>query len=345
MTLTSDVALDPTHVYFVVDQNGDYVVGGTHYSVVTEPDVADISTYYELSRDESLNNYVGTHLAVTSEGLWLLPDAGGNKVLIAVGGQGHTYETAGTYIIGKVNNVDTVFAKFLSNGATMMAENGTQIAHLGYGLGNGESGTATAPYYTLGKRANNSAVGNYSIAEGVNTKAIADASHAEGKDTEASILYSHAEGYITKATSSSIYSGAGAHAEGVSTLAHGASAHAEGFYCEANAGGLQGAHAEGYRTKALALASHSQNYYTIAQCKNQTAIGKYNEADIGDINNEGAYAFIVGNGTADDARSNALTVAWDGNVEMALDTTSASGTDHDLYAAITALGWESEVIV
>jgi len=27
-----------------------------------------------------------------------------------------------------------------------------------------------------------------------------------------------------------------------------------------------------------------------------------------------------------------------------LDTTSASGTDHDLYAAITALGWQSDVI-
>lgn len=34
-----------------------------------------------------------------------------------------------------------------------------------------------------------------------------------------------------------------------------------------------------------------------------------------------------------------------GEVTMYLDTTAASGTDHDLYAAITALGWQSEVIV
>ena len=27
-----------------------------------------------------------------------------------------------------------------------------------------------------------------------------------------------------------------------------------------------------------------------------------------------------------------------------LNTTSASGTDHDLYAAITALGWQNDVI-
>jgi hypothetical protein len=32
-------------------------------------------------------------------------------------------------------------------------------------------------------------------------------------------------------------------------------------------------------------------------------------------------------------------------IAMSLDTTSASGIDHDLYVAITALGWESEVIV
>ena len=68
MTLTTDTALDPTHVYFVVDPSGDYVVGSTHYSIVSEPDADDLSTYYVLSIDESLQNYVGTHLALTSEG-------------------------------------------------------------------------------------------------------------------------------------------------------------------------------------------------------------------------------------------------------------------------------------
>ncbi len=126
MTLTSDTALDPTHVYFVVDQNGDYEVGGTHYSVVTEPDVADISTYYELSIDESLNNYVGTHLAVTSEGLWLLPDADGNKVLIATG-QGTTYTEAGTYIVDTVNGEDVILAHFTANGVQIGSEAATSM--------------------------------------------------------------------------------------------------------------------------------------------------------------------------------------------------------------------------
>lgn len=320
MTLTSDTALDPTHVYFVVDQSGDYEVGGTHYSVVTEPDVADISTYYELSIDESLNNYVGTHLAVTSEGLWLLPDAGGNKVLIATG-SGTTYTTAGTYIIGKVNNVDTVLASFLANGATIGKVGGahsvidtdgqrfyasdgtTQLANIGYGEGQAQSGTDIAPYYTLGTRADNSTVGNYSIAEGNGTTASGYASHAEGWTSFATAPYAHAEG-------------GGTSASGIVS------------------------HAEGGGSEASGMASHAQNYNTKASSDYQTALGKYNEEDANDT-----YAVIVGNGTSNSSRSNALTVDWDGNVKMALNTSASSGsTDYALYQAITALGWQNDVI-
>jgi hypothetical protein len=98
MTLTTDTELNPAHVYFVVDANGDYTVGGTHYSVVTEPSASELANYYELDIDESLTNYVGTHLAVTGEGLWVLPASTGYKVLIATG-NGTTYTEAGTYII------------------------------------------------------------------------------------------------------------------------------------------------------------------------------------------------------------------------------------------------------
>lgn len=111
MTLTTDTALDPTHVYFVVDPSGDYVVGSTHYSIVSEPDADDLSTYYVLSIDESLQNYVGTHLAVTSEGLWVLPAANGYKVLVATG-SGPQYTAAGTYII---NASGEAVAKFGAN--------------------------------------------------------------------------------------------------------------------------------------------------------------------------------------------------------------------------------------
>lgn len=108
MTLTSDTELDPTHVYFVADPNGDYIVGGNHYSVVTEPNVDDIATYYELGIDESLNNYVATHLSLTSEGLYVT-DGSRSSLLISSSGVtmfGETGQIVGQYgkdaIIGDI---------------------------------------------------------------------------------------------------------------------------------------------------------------------------------------------------------------------------------------------------
>lgn len=304
MTLTSDVALDPTHVYFVVDPAGDYVVGGTHYSVVTEPDVDDISTYYELSINESLNNYVATHLAVDSEGLWIIPDAGGNKVLIATG-SGSTYTTAGTYIVGKVGGVDTVLASFAASGVvigdaagahTSIDEDGMQIysvdsldnvvnlANIGYGQGTDHDGnTSYAPYYTLGRRIPGSVTGNYSVAEGYFSRADGYASHAEGSSNISSDGFcGHSEGSTTNVLASC------GHAEGLSTTVRGDYAHA-------------------------------QNNGTYADRRSHTVIGEYNVRDQSGANGtaRGDYACIIGNGTADNARSNALTVDWSGNVNIA----------------------------
>ena len=75
-----------------------------------------------------------------------------------------------------------------------------------------------------------------------------------------------------------------------------------------------------------------------AEGPNAVATGKYNLDSVD-------YAFMVGNGSMEDGESNALAVTWDGNQLMALDENAATGTDAELYAAITAHGWESEVIV
>ncbi len=318
MTLTTDVALDPTHVYFVIDPAGDYDVGGTYYSVVTEPDVADIGTYYELSIDESLNNYVGTHLALDTEGLWLLPASSGtNKVLIATGA-GSTYTTAGTYL---VDSGGTTVASFRANGATI-GENAsgksrseigtsgmqiiqnvsgvdTDIANLGYGQGYDAGGQLVdAPFYTFGYRI--LPVGNLSVVEGRMNTASGFASHAEGASTTASGVASHAEGESTTASA-----------------AHG---HAEGYNTTASGGAYGYSHAEGFKSIASGEAAHAQNYWTKASSDHQTALGKYNIED-----NADTYAVIVGNGTADNARSDALTVDWSGNVVAAGDIEDGSG--------------------
>lgn len=100
---------------------------------------------------------------------------------------------------------------------------------------------------------------------------------------------SHAEGGWTTASADD------SHAEGIATTASGYYSHAEGGY-----------------TTASGNYSHAQNNRTKASSDNQTALGKYNIED-----NADTYACIIGNGTADNARSNALTVDWSGNVEAA----------------------------
>lgn len=150
------------------------------------------------------------------------------------------------------------------------------MAHFGYGLGHAESGTANAPYYTLGTRANGSDVGNWSVAEGDGTTASGYGSHAEGAATTASGIYAHAEGSYTTAS--------------------GLDSHAEGSYTTAS---------NGY--------SHAEGYRTIAAGRSQLAIGEYNIEDpLDDANLVGRYLFIIGNGNST-TRSNALTVDRSGN--------------------------------
>lgn len=173
----------------------------------------------------------------------------------------------------------------------------------------------------------NVASGMWSHAEGFVSQALADSAHAEGANTTASGLGSHAEGFSTRATgnyshaegesagidASFAASGYASHSEGYNTKAAGDYSHAEGNYVQAIG---KASHAEGYYSRALGDYSHAQNLYTVAQRKSQTVIGKYNIADVSgsSASDLGEFALIIGNGTADNARSNALTVDWDGQI-------------------------------
>lgn len=216
---------------------------------------------------------------------------------------------------------------------------------------------AEAKAYTLGLRKANSPIGAVSMAEGVNTiasgayshvegrasKAIGYYSHAEGHNTTAQNESCHAEGYSTFASSSRVQDGA-AHAEGYETQAKALAGHAEGYRTIAGDGGLTniGCHAEGANTQAYLIGAHAegrgsianergahaQNEYTIASKEAQTALGTYNLEDTSTTTTHpssasayGQYAFIVGNGTDDNDRSNALTVDWQGNVDASGDVT------------------------
>lgn len=147
------------------------------------------------------------------------------------------------------------------------------------------------------------AKGLSSHAEGTNTLALNDSSHSEGCDTTASGVYSHSEGYATTA------SGFRSHSEGSLTTASGFHSHSEGY--DTTASGVC-SHSEGSSTTASGNYSHSEGSYTYARSENQHVQGKYNIED-----SSATYAHIVGNGTADNARSNAHTLDWSGNAWFA----------------------------
>ena len=167
------------------------------------------------------------------------------------------------------------------------------------------------------------ASGYVSFAEGLRAQATGYVSHAEGGGSIASNYYSHAEGQSTVA------SGYASHAEGIETTASNQTAHAEGRYTVAS---NYYSHAEGYSTTASGYASHAEgtdtvasgNYShasgwnTVAAGYSQTVIGEYNIVD-----NSGYYVFIIGNGNGDNARSNAFTVDWSGNVNIPSGTVTA----------------------
>lgn len=165
----------------------------------------------------------------------------------------------------------------------------------------------------------NTTIGDYSVAEGYGTAATNIAAHAEGQDTFASGSAAHAEGYLTNA--SNHYS----HAEGASTTASGMLSHAEG-------GG----------TTASGDYSHVEGLFTTAAGDSQHAGGKYNIVD-----NDNTYAEIIGNGTADNARSNARTLDWQGNETLAGDLVingnqSVTQAISTISVTISASGWTED---
>ena len=80
----------------------------------------------------------------------------------------------------------------------------------------------------------------------------------------------------------------------------------------------ESSHAEGSNTTASGSYSHAEGSNTIAKGESQHVQGKYNIADE-------TSAFIIGNGSSDNARSNAAKIDWNGNLEVAGNLKDGSG--------------------
>lgn len=150
-------------------------------------------------------------------------------------------------------------------------------------------------------------------AEGYGTYAEAPASHTEGNNTKTSKAYSHAEGRRTETIgeashtegNETITEGDYAHAEGWMTRAKGAYSHTEGQYTFTHA---DAAHSEGNNTHAQAPFSHTEG---IGTKSNPNIQGQHVE---GYFNAESDGVKVIGCGTSDDDRKNAVDVKQDGRV-------------------------------
>ena len=312
--------------------------------------------------DHFWSDSAGAHITEdTQEDYQADPSAAGGNTLITSAGmavrhgttQLAAFTSSGAQIGQNANGQTRSVIGTSGMSITQKDSGGTDvtIANLGYGPGiDSGGGTSDAPYYTLGIRKPGDpydsgelytvndvvtyngvlyvcientigawdatkwvpAIGNYSTSEGYNNISSGYCSHAEGRNSIALGKQSHAEG-------SAYASGYRSHAEGNAQSASGDNSHAEGDGTLASG---DNSHASGEGTQALG--------------KNQTVIGRFNYLTNATKDD---YPFIIGNGTDSPwAPSNALTVDWSGNVDIAsgakykINGTALSASDVDALA-------------
>ena len=145
---------------------------------------------------------------------------------------------------------------------------------------------------------------------------------AEGNLNTVTGNYAHAEG------SNNTVSGLQAHAEGSGHTVSAQQSHAEGYGHSVT--GNYG-HAEGSGCSVGHMASHAEGIGTKTGAQNQHVQGKYNVG-------KATTLFEIGNGTANNARSNALEVDASGNLLVAGDVTNANGNKlSDVGTTVNAL--------
>lgn len=154
-------------------------------------------------------------------------------------------------------------------------------------------------------------IGDYSFASGYNTRATGDYSTAMGYGTTATGLYSTAMGDVTTAS--------------------GSRSTATGYFTKAS--GLYST-AMGEETTASGRTSTAMGFDTYSKAYASLAIGQYNDSIASSSNTSWVTTdpvFIIGNGTADNARNNAFTVLK--NAKTGINTEAPAAMLHVVRTA------------
>ena len=173
-----------------------------------------------------------------------------------------------------------------TNGQRFYGGDGTvQLANIGYGEGASQGGTATAPYYTFGKRKTTTtaysssatySAGDLCVYDGNIYVCHKDITTPESWDSTKWMLY--IGNYSIAEGQSAVASNAYTHAEGNGSIAISACSHAEGqgsktlISYDAQNHPSHSSHAEGYQSVSFGVASHAEGYQT-------SAIGDYSHAE------------------------------------------------------------------
>lgn len=357
-TITTDTTPQAGTTYYIKHLDGTY-------EIVTDTTGKNPAQEGWYVLDEALQNYVLSHLSLTNDGLYVMADGSEWKVRIAddgvyildpnnqpanqmtasgniVGYEGETHVEIDYHSLQLVDKEgETYFyVSDLRSNHTVADEYGEGFYAV---ITDTAIGDGDKVYFVL---SNTSLTANYKVyVNGIEASNVTKATSAfrfavapvDGSIVTATYPTAdqNVKAYTAGVRRNSENIGAMSFAEGGDTTASGRYAHAEGALTTA---GDDYSHAEGYRTTASGLYSHAQNEGTVAGYDNQTAIGKYND-------NKSDTLLEIGNGVSDSKRSNSHEFTEDGNARLALDITATSGTDKDIYDALVALGWDSDVIV
>ncbi len=179
----------------------------------------------------------------------------------------------------------------------------------------------------LGTNWNKDSIGSYSFAAGFNTRASQSFAVSLGSETNASGIQSTSFGYGSTASGNTatsmgyftVASNGSATSMGFETKASGVNSTSMGLQTTASGntatsmGGATTASGDystsiGYGSVASGNTSVSMGHFTIAKSDNSLVLGKFNDTTATNR------LFEIGNGTADNARNNAVTVLDNGNV-------------------------------
>lgn len=308
--VTLGAALNSSKKY--TDQVAQSLMGGVHYR-------GSVSYYDDLPNDAEEGDsytvkYAGTSGSVAdgTEYTWGYDTDSQTYAWISFSKDAYSKAEADDTFVKKVDEYNA--GKTVPQGTSVTIDGTTYTVGQGAEIFNDYSYNYAVGLKSHAEGNGTKAIGMFSHAEGDYTKTTNMGSHAEGRSTVASGEASHAEGTSTTASgqyshaegSSTTASGNYSHAEGAGSVASGQFCHAEGM---GNTASGETSHVEGKDNVAGGKCSHAEGEHTKASSQYQHVEGKFNIEDSSD-----KFAHIIGNGTADDARSNAFAVDWNGKI-------------------------------